>query len=543
MSSIQYFQVGDTRFDLSENPIAAYYGRELESRYGQFNANADDTLTVSEIIRGAEQDEATQRRLSVQLMAYALMVDGASSEDVPVYQLPYELYHPLFSESMQKRIYDSHSLVDLQAVSTFKGDRRFFLTTEDALPLIDPAEKLRSIEQMHEYSAKYAAAWGVDESDYKAVVPSAFVYTKGPDIFDSPQLLPIMPYQIVQFVDGEGNVKAEKYYYDHDRFENSYAVSRVYSPEALRHAIAFVEHYRDDILRAAAIMHRHHPDIQEANLAALLAKFFIQEIVHLQGEDPLQDIGACVSSDCSAKDGLLEQFDIKYTGGRGSSFIWGAASFVGGFFGPYSKENQGYGPGQTILGLVMEAAEDETLLADYEPYLKKEDFKKRGRVNKKRALASSLDLEKLIYTKAMTIDYTLGKIKEGLVDSADVSFAVDGPCPLSDTRLARELFLISTVPQYVTFPEDSQSYYAVSRQESLLYLRELQWMSGIAGFPTNFPGIEFTEDMSWEILTPIEQYNHGTFQGDYDDLEELEANYKDNSEIVLAKKLGMHCHP
>jgi hypothetical protein len=229
--------------------------------------------------------------------------------------------------------------------------------------------------------------------------------------------------------------------------DSSMGIYRVSEPEEIHQAYSLAMHFEKDLENAATILHEHHPHIARENFRAKLYTRISEELASLDFEDPWQDAGACAFSDCSLD--FESQFEDEEIGILRNGEVYDLSWRLGSEFVVDMKQ-QGFGPAQVILGLFLEAGQNEAVLNHYAGHLSKDDVK-----DEESALKTIL--ENPVYSYALSLDHVLTELentvfKDPVVRGTKTTFPY-----LQDDAAAREYSLLNTAALLVAYPEQDEN--------------------------------------------------------------------------------------
>lgn len=490
MGEVRKFEYAGATYQLT--PGVANYWAAIRT-YHIYNKDSDDIISDKEIEKYAPPG---LKDTLLDTLAHAAAIFG-KLEKIPTLQLPYEKYRDDMSDRVAERLKLVKPL-DIKATSTAKDD-----------PRDDEDHSIVSASKIAERTAK---AWGVYEynlnfsieKSVRMLLPVGMEGLVVSDILNTE----VSQDRRILFIDDKGGVVKEIFHYnDSFRFD-----SLTVSPNALIAGNAFVDERRGDFEIASAILDKHHPDITLGNLGSFLASSFVMEIAALQREDVIQDVAVCRAVDCAVREGyqrlfptLLEQFwgePIGWWNGIGDLLMWELGSlFVSG------KENQGYGIGQIISGLAMEAAADKELLRDYRPHLSESDFKDFDST-----LRAIMDPKKVVFVKALTLDYTTKKAERGLFSPpVNLTMPIDRACPTTNRKTAREVVLLFGALRFMAFPESAREADKtfVYDYPGIMDISHFSYLGEITGFPLKLDGVvvgKISDEVFFNSREQVESY-------------------------------------
>ncbi len=260
-------------------------------------------------------------------------------------------------------------------------------------------------------------------------------------------------------------------------------------------AYSLFRHFEPDIDQAVGILSRFHgSELTPAQLKVVLAGKLLLEQVALRYEDPWQDRCACRWAGCDRQElieAAYEQVEkgIKFVGHVVDlpCLSWEAASNWGTENWRYEPlEKQGFGPYQVIVGLLKEAAENQTVREHFAGLVTQADFQDD------RALVRTI-FEKPTFAEAFLLDYVLTRLEE--TTFADPKMRLGKallPPFFSDPHLARQVSLMETAFLAVGVPERSQDLGRFAPMYAA-YPPYWQYINQIIDGEDLFPGIIVSE--------------------------------------------------
>ena len=261
---------------------------------------------------------------------------------------------------------------------------------------------------------------------------------------------------------------------DYSESIHAISASLSYAP-----AIAYLLQYRDTFEKASAILALSHPKIHPDNLKLMLATHFVHELVAIDYLDAWQDVSLCNKLDCGMKNKFVEKFPELNS--AAALKLWEFTTKMSG-----NMLQQGFGPGQTILGLALEAASYKSVAKRYTEFLSEEEL-----TTEEGAQRAILDPQKAIYYRALVYDFLLTLLEQSLFYSPQVTAPSDRyPFP-AEYNTARELALIEVVQQLSVYPENHLKIIeTMVHGSSSIYLAELFFVGEMLEMAPHLPGLE-----------------------------------------------------
>ncbi|GEM_PF-6514501 len=234
-------------------------------------------------------------------------------------------------------------------------------------------------------------------------------------------------------------------------------------PARAKGALDFIQQYRSDIRRAAAILASHH-QLQPALVESLLIVVTFLEMMRMNEIDVIQDVAACNWAGCQIANNFQQELGDQYPAfynrwgwewmsDRGTGVL---NAVVQKIKGRVPLANQGFGPLQLLLGNVMQAAQDTQVLDRYRNFLDSSDF-----VDEKATLRAIMDLShnsthpryaKMFYVKAMMLDYALTRLEEVFPKSGDL-YRIPSSGLIPDREIEWQWKKLIIAQDLITYPE------------------------------------------------------------------------------------------
>lgn len=313
---------------------------------------------------------------------------------------------------------------------------------------------------------------------------------------DNPLLTAVM-------LDDQGKeIERRKFYlkagsdnFNGDIFDYAISVQSGYMNPFYSAGIAFVKKYQADFDQAAAILAAHHTEIHPDNLRIMLYKHFVRELIALSIIDAWQDVSACADVGCSMEQSFrrgFPEFDNSV-----SRWSWKLATIR-----YQNRQKQGYGPGQTILGLALEAAADSRIALRYSGILSEAEL-----TDEDEALKALLDPKKAITYRALIYDFLLTRLEETLFKDSRVAFPSD-QYPYLVQSTSREMALIEAAQRLSIQPErDKNMTDQLIFGATLSYWTEFFEVGAMLGVKSNLPGVVHTTEV-YGLVSLLEENDH-----------------------------------
>lgn len=274
----------------------------------------------------------------------------------------------------------------------------------------------------------------------------------------------------------------------HNLMEYSESIPAISVPQNYATAIGYLIENRSSLDAAVSILSASHPEIHPDNLLLMVATHFVHEFMAIDYLDIWQDLSACESVDCEMRDKIAAAFPELHSAPAG--MLWSFATFFS-----RNKRNQGYGPGQTILGLALESASYGPIADRYGAVLSESELK-----TEEGALKALLDPKKAIYYRALIYDYLLTRLKTSVFYSPQVRAPSDQyPFP-ADDNAARQMALIDAVQHLSVYPEDYHNIAtSFSHGLSSLYWAEYYLVGEVLNVKPHLSGLQMVKEKYLDV--------------------------------------------
>ncbi len=208
---------------------------------------------------------------------------------------------------------------------------------------------------------------------------------------------------------------------------------------------AFLDVYQEHVSQAARMIKCNHPRLNENLVRLFLIRNIVREMVWYDQIDVLQDLAASASVYACRANNYSDVFS-------GGPREWLAPSLLGQWYWHnLSKEKiaidyQGFGPGQIIPNLVLEAIKDTQLSRLYWCYLPLNDYLYEG---VDAVIHDIFDENMLFYLKGLTFDLQLKNVK----NSGDFQLPYDSAPFLQDAEDSWQLANLLLADELVQMPD------------------------------------------------------------------------------------------